>query len=287
MENKLIVKIIYSFVLIIALSISVFAQQINTNGGFEATSVGPKVDKDISNWTLIVGSPAAADFFIEDSVVYEGSRALMIKVTQVAVNAWDIQAVNEPFKVKPNTTYTYSVWAKADKAGPIVDFTVGDFAYNEWGRASQVSMTKVWQLISYDFTTPANAPDSGRAPMHFGEPANSSAGTVTYYIDNLRIIPKTTDVKNEQIPYNFYLGQNYPNPFNPETKINYSISKSGYISLTVYNILGQKVATLFEGFQNAGTYKVNFDGAGLSSGIYLYRLKANNFIETKKLILLK
>jgi xylan 1,4-beta-xylosidase len=85
----------------------------------------------------------------------------------------------------------------------------------------------------------------------------------------------------------FKLNQNYPNPFNPITHIKYSVPNNGHITLKVYNLLGQEVMTLFEGVHQPGTYTATFDGNGLSSGIYFYQLKAENFVETKKLILLQ
>jgi len=95
-------------------------------------------------------------------------------------------------------------------------------------------------------------------------------------------------VKQEtSVPTEFYLYQNYPNPFNPITQIKYSIPGNDYMSLKIYNLLGEEVAVLFEGYQQAGSYEVSFDGSSLSSGVYLYRLSSNNFVETKKLILLK
>jgi hypothetical protein len=88
-------------------------------------------------------------------------------------------------------------------------------------------------------------------------------------------------------PADFILQQNFPNPFNPETQIRYSVPRSGYISLKLYNLLGQEVATLFEGIRQPGNYETVLNGRGLSSGMYLCRLSANNFSEMKKLILLK
>jgi len=89
------------------------------------------------------------------------------------------------------------------------------------------------------------------------------------------------------IPEQFILSQNYPNPFNPTTTIGYQLPISGYSTLKVYNLLGQEVATIFEGIQSAGNYSVTFDASGLTGGIYLYQLKAGNFVENKKFILLK
>jgi hypothetical protein len=89
------------------------------------------------------------------------------------------------------------------------------------------------------------------------------------------------------IPGDYVLNQNYPNPFNPGTRIEYSLPKSGYVSLKVYNLLGQEVATLLDGPQQAGNYVVTFDGAGLSSGVYMYRLESEGVLITKKLVLMK
>jgi hypothetical protein len=89
------------------------------------------------------------------------------------------------------------------------------------------------------------------------------------------------------VPREYKLAQNYPNPFNPTTKIEYTIPISGQVSLKVYNTLGQEVATLYNGIHKAGTYQATFNGSGLASGIYLYRLKAGNVSITRKFILMK
>ncbi len=89
------------------------------------------------------------------------------------------------------------------------------------------------------------------------------------------------------LPMKYELAQNYPNPFNPTTNINYSVPQKGLVTLKVYNVLGQEVATLFSGIQPAGNYAVNFDGSKFASGVYFYRLQSGYFSVTKKLILLK
>jgi hypothetical protein len=85
----------------------------------------------------------------------------------------------------------------------------------------------------------------------------------------------------------YQLEQNYPNPFNPTTTIRYNLPKRGHIELTVYNALGQRIAVLWDGEQEAGTHESNFDGAGLPSGVYFYRLDAGPYKRTQKLILVK
>ena len=86
---------------------------------------------------------------------------------------------------------------------------------------------------------------------------------------------------------NLILQQNYPNPFNPTTMIKYSIPGKSFVTLKVYDILGNEIATLVNGEKPAGHYSVRFNSKGLASGIYLYKMEAGDFISTKKLIILK
>jgi hypothetical protein len=95
------------------------------------------------------------------------------------------------------------------------------------------------------------------------------------------------ELSGSVVPSAFVLEQNYPNPFNPSTQIGYSVPKTSYLSLKVYNLLGQEVATLFDGVQNAGSYTAEFNATGLSSGVYMYRLHSDNVSLTKKFVLMK
>ena len=88
-------------------------------------------------------------------------------------------------------------------------------------------------------------------------------------------------------PLEFELFQNYPNPFNPTTVIRYGIPKESTAKLVVYNILGEVVKTLVENKQKAGSYEVNFNASNLATGIYIYRIQAGDFVDTKKMILMK
>ncbi len=88
-------------------------------------------------------------------------------------------------------------------------------------------------------------------------------------------------------PDDFQLSQNYPNPFNPSTVISYQISVSSEVSLKVFDMLGREVASLVHGRKAAGQYHVTFDASGLSSGMYIYRLTANNFVDTRRMMLIK
>jgi hypothetical protein len=111
-------------------------------------------------------------------------------------------------------------------------------------------------------------------------------GTV-HYSDPVKVIVTVTDVA-EAAPMVFQLLQNYPNPFNPSTQIRFSVGSSERAQLSVYNMLGQQVATLFDEVAEAGRYyAVRFDAAGLSSGMYFYKLQSGARSEMKKLLLMK
>ena len=99
-----------------------------------------------------------------------------------------------------------------------------------------------------------------------------------------------TDITNKDqfAPVEFSLSQNYPNPFNPDTRIIYQIAKQSHITLTIYNMLGQKIRTMVDRIQEAGLYSVTFMGDGLSSGVYYYKLQTgNDYSQIKKMILMK
>ena len=91
----------------------------------------------------------------------------------------------------------------------------------------------------------------------------------------------------QNYPSEFSLLQNYPNPFNPETSIQYQLMVSSNVTLVIYDVLGREITKLVNQRQDAGEYKVVFDGQGLSSGIYFYQLNTNSYSKMRKMILLK
>jgi hypothetical protein len=102
--------------------------------------------------------------------------------------------------------------------------------------------------------------------------------------------PLVTQIGSQDnyMPDKIYLEQNYPNPFNPVTQIQYHLPKNAHVSLIVYNVCGEKIRELVNGFKPAGSYTVTFDGQGLASGVYYYRLTTKfGFTQTRKLILLR
>ena len=111
-----------------------------------------------------------------------------------------------------------------------------------------------------------------------------------FYMDNVIKVSGLTGISinlNEGIPNTYSLNQNYPNPFNPSTKINYNIPVTNFVTLKIYDVLGKEVASLVNEKQSAGSYTVDFFAGNLSSGVYFYRIKSGEFIQTKSMMLLK
>lgn len=104
---------------------------------------------------------------------------------------------------------------------------------------------------------------------------------------HMSTVTSVKEIFANDIPLGYELSQNYPNPFNPATTIKFTMPNAGNVRLTIYNVIGQEVAHLVNGYREAGQYSVNWNASNLSSGIYIYRLEANNNIITKKMALLK
>jgi len=105
--------------------------------------------------------------------------------------------------------------------------------------------------------------------------------------DDFGTITKVLVAYNSEIPEKFELLQNYPNPFNPSTYIEYRLPEKVYVTLKVYDVLGREVATLVDGEQDVGSYRVRFENSKISSGVYFYVLRAGKFVDVKKMMLLK
>ncbi len=106
-------------------------------------------------------------------------------------------------------------------------------------------------------------------------------------LNSIKVFNNNTVKVNKENRFVFELNQNYPNPFNPTTSIEYSVVSSEYVSLKVYDMLGKEIATLVNEQQRAGRYRVNFDASSLASGVYIYRLSAGKFSDSKKMVLTK
>jgi hypothetical protein len=137
---------------------------------------------------------------------------------------------------------------------------------------------------------------NGRTILRLNEVRSFIQGVIYYSFNRYKICPRTnsdwgtTSVEidhSPQIPSSYSLAQNYPNPFNPSTTIEVNLPKNEFVSVKVFNTLGQEVETLLSGEQAAGKYTVRFDASRLTTGMYFYRLQAGEFVATKKMLLVK
>ncbi|MEO8665297.1 MAG: T9SS type A sorting domain-containing protein [Ignavibacteria bacterium] len=165
-------------------------------------------------------------------------------------------------------------------------------------------------LYVFSSGIPAAEPTATIGPSTFpsGDPGNigrialrqgTAASAPSLRVDGIRVTKSWTNIVTgignntvSSVPESFSLAQNYPNPFNPTTTIKFSLPEKGFVNLAVYNSLGKEVSNLVNENMEAGTFSSQFDGTGLSSGVYFYKLSytnqnGNNFIDTKRLLLVK
>ena len=184
------------------------------------------------------------------------------------------------------------------------------FLYRKWNDNSDTNwawrpyndISQTWPLVeklSYTNTTLQKAGMGGfpLGDLYHWWPTQYTTWAAQASAENTRLNtwlstgkdPPASDVEkvSSVVPQEYMLGQNYPNPFNPTTRVEYSVPLTGHVSLRVFNALGQEVATLFDGTQNPGKYVATFDGKGLTSGVYFYRLQSGTASITQKLILMK
>lgn len=151
--------------------------------------------------------------------------------------------------------------------------------------------TNLWEQVSQGSTIPGARwghsgiyiPQQDRMIIFGGE--GDSLYKDTWQFTNVSVIG--IQQISGSVPRNFSLEQSYPNPFNPGTKIRYQIPDNTFVSLKIYNANGKMIETIVNQIQNAGTYEADFDGSNLASGVYFYRLEAEGFTQTRKMILIK
>ncbi|MCB0723627.1 MAG: T9SS type A sorting domain-containing protein [Ignavibacteriae bacterium] len=166
--------------------------------------------------------------------------------------------------------------ASATSVGPVSAGIIADICFDKVGKLYGLSGlgTQNSSLISIDTTNGAGS---------------TIGATGLQGINGLAISPEVVGIEpiSSVIPDKYELYQNYPNPFNPNTNIKFDLPKGSNVKLTIYNSLGQKVAELFNGELSAGTYRYSWGAGNFASGIYFYRLETDEFVQTKKLVLLK
>lgn len=288
------------------------------NGGFWKSSDDGATWTEISNnypfrspCDIIVMHDSSKVVFVADGITGSG-QAIIFKSINGGVNWTQVHtASSSEIPSMANSVFDQStMWAtewggsniyKSTDYGDTwaVDHTTGFSGWGSdvcredpdvivtgsWGAAATLSTNggMTWTNISSGLNGHGGGiliPDRGYIVCH--------QGSNVYKLNvNYTVLTSVNENILTGVPVNFDLSQNYPNPFNPETKINYSIPNSGNISLKIYNELGKEIMTLFDGYKNAGTYEITFNGSELTSGIYFYRMETSGFVSTKKMLLIK
>lgn len=236
---------------------------LNTRIGYEAI---PQVDGQYG-FEMIKYEPESdlVSIFVDSTTSTTGFKILSGNFTSVSVIDWFSGYDNDPDFSTWLYSGAYNPFFESGTDGSVIIMGANDFTVEPGDSAV------VWVGIAY------------------GEDKQLMELSMADLVETYQTIVTEVKEENTAIPSEFALQQNYPNPFNPSTKIKFSIPESGAVRLTVFDILGRKVADLLDSEMEAGNYVYDFEAAskGLSSGIYFYNLKSGSFSSTKKMILIK
>ncbi len=231
-----------------------------------------------------------------DIVVHDGTDTIKLKAPDaetdlVTAGAVGVKWVASGFKyvaMGANGNVTFNLSAPNDQ-----NYRLNLFYQNYSGDQAITVKEGATDLLSA--TLKGNTDSTGLSYLTDKFPLTGGAHQFTisggnFNLDYVQLIKDSVIagiVDHNSLPNSYSLSQNYPNPFNPTTNINFSLAKASNVKLIIYNILGQRVATLINNYMNAGTYTYQFNAVNLASGVYLYSLEAGNFRMNKKMILLK
>ena len=199
--------------------------------------------------------------------------------------------VFEPLAMDDMKYTHYQVWKP--RVSPLKFKVEGSPETDNFELNSMEAQTQVdaWETITFHFPDAAGDYPIIAVMPDFADPVDLDAN-ITIYIDNIILSdspddPLATSIEQGELPVQLALKQNYPNPFNPSTNITFELNNPDRVTLKVYDMLGQEVATLVNGNMSSGEHHVSFNADGLSSGVYLYRLQTSNRSITRTMTLLK
>jgi len=197
-----------------------------------------------------------------------------LKVGSIGTSPLPVELVSFTGKVKDQKVYLK--WSTATE--------VNNYGFD----VQRSNKTDKWDVLGF---VEGHGNSNSPKEYSFTDAEVNSSGIYYYRLkqidnDGTFEFSKTIEV-NFNLPTSFELSQNYPNPFNPSTSISFNLPESGKVILKIYNIMGEEIKTLVEGYREAGIYTVNFNPKELASGMYLYRLSSNGFTEIKKMLFMK
>jgi endo-beta-N-acetylglucosaminidase D len=230
---------------------------------YDGTSMKIYVDGELAAQTTIaftIGNATNSNLLIGESPGFPG-RVFNGKIDEVRI--WNVARTQTQIQKTMNTALTSEYYSTPDSG------LVGYWKLDEGsGQTAE------------DLSFYSNTATLGTSP-------NPDSNDPTWVSANILIVNAEEESIDNPIPTKFSLGQNYPNPFNPSTKISWQSPISTHQSLIIYNVLGKEVETLVNEYRPAGKYEITFNADGLPSGVYFYQLKAESFVETRKMILIK
>jgi hypothetical protein len=209
------------------------------------------------------------------SNTFEEVAPVVVEVTQ---NGLRITAPENIQSLSLDIPETNSVEFK----DPEIDWDKSLLAYNN-ENGFKIAIASSEQIFGNFLNIPLNVYSSEDVTIEFTSVTNNIQSTHQVTVNSFTV----NNEKFDDMPNEYILGQNYPNPFNPSTQIQYSLPENTFVTLEVFNSVGQQVAQLVNAQKSAGNHVVNFDATGLSSGVLLYRLTTPSFIQTKKMLLIK
>lgn len=226
--------------------------QLVTNGSFESSNTGVVSGTDVKGWLIQAASGITPPpvFEIVSDTVQQGSRAMMVTVHGLGTNQWDIQIVADSIPVTPGTTYNYSVWAKCEKPGAIVNFTTGNYAYTEYNALRPANLTTQWHKYTMQFTVNDNQTFI-RGPIHFYSAADTGNAI---YVDNLQVVdvnagkrPVIVEAESGSLGSSFSVLQ--------DGNVNYITTNTNYAGLTSPGDTS-RMATYQVTFPDSGYYNL-------------------------------
>jgi hypothetical protein len=276
--------------LMIGLTQGLFAQI--PNGGFENWVTDADTNLNPVGWETTNSYPQVTVDRVSPG--FQGNYAIRVRTVDGGFPFPGVAMLHTalPFGTRPTQfTATFrSTLVGGDVAFIIIGLMLGDSVIASVQNCTFRIDTSFGQFTTRNFTIAyqsALVPDSVIIFIAAGL-ANGHVGT-ELIVDEISFSGGgATDVsEGATMPRAIGLSQNFPNPFNPSTSIRYELPAAGLVKLAVYNLLGQQVALLVNGEQPAGSYEARFDAAGLSSGVYLYRLSTGSFTDAKRMLLVR
>jgi beta-glucanase (GH16 family) len=261
----------------------------------------PGFEKGVKYWKSVMSPVANGSFALDSSAAAHAGHSVKATVNIKPANPWDVQITQQGFDLVSGKQYEGRLWAKAAVSGAKLNAGLINAQTYAYYGGMTFTLTDSWKEYTFRITAPANAPAS----------FNLDLGTqaATYYCDDMVLVRLDGQTgiggrDGADVPQQSSLEQNYPNPFNPSTRIEYTVAGAGETgaggsglgtsrtSLIVYDVLGKEVAVLVNEQKPAGVYSVVWDGKDsrgrqLSSGVYLCRLTAGSFTQTKQMVLVR